>query len=274
MSVQPAALELLGALAGVLDRWGRWYLFGAQAVVAYGAPRFSADVDVTVRLDPDDPARFVRDMEAAGFALRVDDPDFVRRTRVMPFAHVATGMPLDVVLAGSGLEDEFIERAKTTDIGGARVPLIDVADLIVGKVPGRPPEGRGGRPEPLASPRIRRASPPRPPIAEAAGRRPRPERPADRLRVHRRQDAVEPVVMAAHPAAHVQREPHGHRLVAREAETRPLEELFLDARSSVFFRWPVLTAPAGRWLPAAGRRGGRGRALRRTPSPPPRRCLA
>ena len=103
-----------------------WYLFGAQAVVAYGAPRFSADVDVTVRLDPDDPARFVRDMEAAGFALRVDDPDFVRRTRVMPFAHVPTGMPLDVVLAGSGLEDEFIERAKPTDIGGARVPLIDV----------------------------------------------------------------------------------------------------------------------------------------------------
>ena len=144
--MQPAALELLGALAGVLDRWGRWYLFGAQAVVAYGAPRFSADVDVTVRLDPDDPARFVRDMEAAGFALRVDDPDFVRRTRVMPFAHVSTGMPLDVVLAGSGLEDEFIARAKTTDIGGARVPLIDVADLIVGKIlAGRPKDAEDAR---------------------------------------------------------------------------------------------------------------------------------
>ena len=144
--MQPAALELLGALAGVLDRWGRWYLFGAQAVVAYGAPRFSADVDVTVRLDPDDPARFVRDMEGAGFALRVDDPEFVRRTRVMPFVHVSTGMPLDVVLAGSGLEDEFIERAKTTDIGGARVPLIDVADLIVGKVlAGRPKDAEDAR---------------------------------------------------------------------------------------------------------------------------------
>ncbi len=144
--MQPAALELLEALGRVLDRWGRWYLFGAQAVVAYGAPRFSADVDVTVRLDPDDPACFVRDMEAAGFALRVDDPDFVRRTRVMPFAHVPTGMPLDVVLAGSGLEDEFIERAKTTDIGGARVPLIDVADLIVGKIlAGRPKDAEDAR---------------------------------------------------------------------------------------------------------------------------------
>ena len=45
-------------------------------------------------------------MKAAGFALRLDDPDFVRRTRVMPFVHVATAMPLDVVLAGSGLEGQ------------------------------------------------------------------------------------------------------------------------------------------------------------------------
>ena len=144
--MQPAALELLEALSGVLDRWGRWYLFGAQAVVSYGAPRFSADVDVTVQLDPDDPARFARDMEAAGFALRVGDPDFVQRTRVMPFAHVATGMPLDVVLAGSGLEEEFLDRAKTTVIGGTRVPLIDVADLIVGKIlAGRPKDAEDAR---------------------------------------------------------------------------------------------------------------------------------
>jgi hypothetical protein len=46
-------------------------------------------------------------MRAAGFDLRVDDPEFVRRTRVLPFVHLASGMPLDAVLAGSGLEDEF-----------------------------------------------------------------------------------------------------------------------------------------------------------------------
>ena len=46
--VQPAALELLTALAPVLAWRGRWYLFGAQAVSAYGVPRLSADVDVTL----------------------------------------------------------------------------------------------------------------------------------------------------------------------------------------------------------------------------------
>ncbi len=139
MPVPPAARELLAALAPVLARWGRWYVFGAQAVIVHGVPRLSADVDVTVALMPDDPTRFVQEMRAAGFTLRVDDEDFVRRTRVMPFIHDSTGMPLDVVLAGSGLEDEFLDRAVTVDVGGTRAPFIARADLIVAKIlAGRP----------------------------------------------------------------------------------------------------------------------------------------
>ena len=94
----------------------------------------SADVDVTIRLEPEDPQGFVADMKAAGFVLRVEDPEFIRRTRVMPFIHSATAMPLDVVLAGSGLEDEFLERARTLDIGGISVPVIEIQDLIVAKI--------------------------------------------------------------------------------------------------------------------------------------------
>lgn len=130
----PAARELLHALSPVLSRWGRWYLFGAQAVVVYGVPRLSADVDVTVALSPETPERFARDMETAGFVLRVADPDFIRRTRVMPFTHRTTGMPLDVVLAASGLEDEFLSRAVPTNIDGTMIPLIHIEDLLVAKI--------------------------------------------------------------------------------------------------------------------------------------------
>ena len=83
----PAAVELLTALSKALAGWGRWYVFGAQAVLAYGVPRLSADVDVTLKLERDDPQRFASAMRDAGFALRIKDPEFIRRTRVMPFVH-------------------------------------------------------------------------------------------------------------------------------------------------------------------------------------------
>ena len=39
----------------------------------------------------------------------------------------------------SGLEDEFLDRAVVTDIGGTGVPVIDVADLLIAKLlAGRP----------------------------------------------------------------------------------------------------------------------------------------
>lgn len=139
MPVQPAAVELLTAAAPVLGRWGRWYVFGAQAVIVYGVPRLSADVDVTLALQPDTPEHFAREMDSAGFALRVSDAEFVRRTRVMPFVHRRTGMPLDVVLAGSGLEEEFVNRAVLTNISGTTVPVIELSDLVIAKVlAGRP----------------------------------------------------------------------------------------------------------------------------------------
>ena len=67
MPVDPAAVEILRALSGILPRFGSWYLFGAQAVIAYGVPRLSADVDVTLRLAGESTEAFVKDMRAAGF---------------------------------------------------------------------------------------------------------------------------------------------------------------------------------------------------------------
>jgi hypothetical protein len=132
--IEPAARELLAALSQVLASWGPWYVFGAQAVVAYGVPRLSADVDVTIRLTPDTPSAFAAAMHAGGFTLRITDPEFVERTRVMPFVHTATAMPVDVVLAGSGLEDMFLSRARSIDIGGTTVPMLDIEDLVIAKV--------------------------------------------------------------------------------------------------------------------------------------------
>jgi hypothetical protein len=134
-------LELLKSLAGVLPVWcDGWYLFGAQAVGVWGVPRLSADVDITVRLRAPETTAFVNGMREAGFDLRVTDAeDFARRTRVLPFVHRDSGIPLDAVLAGPGPEEEFLSRARTVVIEGVSVPVISPEDLIVTKVlAGRP----------------------------------------------------------------------------------------------------------------------------------------
>jgi len=77
---------------------------------------------VTLLLTLRDPAAFVRDMDESGFDLRVDDvEEFVARTSVLPFVHRRTKMPLDVVLGGSGLEEQFADRARQADVGGIEV---------------------------------------------------------------------------------------------------------------------------------------------------------
>lgn len=141
MSDQPATTELLRALGPVVARFGgRWYVFGAQAVLVWGRPRLTGDVDVTVFLDPEEPDAFVAAMTQAGFDLRVANVrDFVARTRVLPFTHAASGLALDAVLGGPGLEEEFLRTARQVDVGGLLVPVIGPEALIVTKIlAGRP----------------------------------------------------------------------------------------------------------------------------------------
>jgi len=137
VSHPPEVTELIGALSDALASLGvRWYVFGAQAVLVWGRPRTSADVDVTAAIDPSAARGFIEHMEAQGFQVRAPDPEgFVDRTRVVPLLHTSSGLPLDVVLAGPGLEQEFLDRAVEVDLGGGVLaPVISAEDLVIGKI--------------------------------------------------------------------------------------------------------------------------------------------
>jgi hypothetical protein len=94
---------------------------------------------VTADLDRVMLADYIDTMQRHGFDVVFDDSEFIDRTRVVPFVHRASRMPLDVVLAGSGLEEEFLQRAIAVDVGGSFIPVMSPEDLIVTKVlAGRP----------------------------------------------------------------------------------------------------------------------------------------
>jgi len=133
--------ELLAALGQVFGDLGlRWYLFGAQAAILHGAARLTADVDVTAELGSRPTVELVDALTGAGFDLRVADAaGFVERTRVLPMVHRATAIPVDVVLAGPGLEELFLSRATERSIGDVRVFLLAAEDLVATKIlAGRP----------------------------------------------------------------------------------------------------------------------------------------
>jgi hypothetical protein len=140
VSRRRAVAEVLSALAAAMqERRLRWYLFGAQAAILWGSPRLSADVDVTADIQPEALDAYITAMRTHGFDLVFTDADFVERTRVLPFLHRASRMPVDVVFAGPGLEDEFLQRAISVDVDGTLIPVISPEDLVITKVlAGRP----------------------------------------------------------------------------------------------------------------------------------------
>lgn len=128
--------DLLAELGRVFGDLGlRWYLFGAQAAILHGAARLTADVDVTADLGLRPTSELVEALTTAGFELRVTDlAGFIERTRVLPMVHRGTAIPVDVVLAGPGLEELFLSRAAERWIGDVRVSVLAAEDLVATKI--------------------------------------------------------------------------------------------------------------------------------------------
>jgi predicted nucleotidyltransferase len=112
----------------------RWYVFGAQAVNLYGFPRATADLDVTVALGSLDPSDVVAKLRKAKFTPRFKDAAFIAATRVIPVVHDASASPIDIVLAGPGLEEQFLDEVVFHSIGRIKVPVLSIENLIVTKL--------------------------------------------------------------------------------------------------------------------------------------------
>jgi len=85
--------NLLVRLARGLDAADLSYMIiGGQAVLLYGEPRLTRDVDVTLGIAPDQLDRVLRVAGSVGLRVLVDDPTaFVERTWVLPTSPGAAG---------------------------------------------------------------------------------------------------------------------------------------------------------------------------------------
>jgi hypothetical protein len=115
-------------------------VIGGQAVLVYGDPRATRDIDVTLGLGIEGLPRLLDVFKAAKFRCLVPDvEDFARKTMVVPALDPVSGIRIDFILSFSDYERAAIGRARRIRIGRANVRFAALEDLIIHKmVAGRP----------------------------------------------------------------------------------------------------------------------------------------
>ncbi|MCS7178600.1 MAG: hypothetical protein RML46_11560 [Anaerolineae bacterium] len=114
-------------------------VIGGVAVQAWGEPRLTLDLDLTVMTPPEGAAALVHRL-LERFVPRVPDPvAFARRTRVV-LIRASNGCDVDISLGVPGYEEDLIRRAVDYEVApGQTIRLCSPEDLIIHKaVAGRP----------------------------------------------------------------------------------------------------------------------------------------
>lgn len=118
----------------------RYMIIGGQAVLIYGEPRLTRDVDVTVGADASALPKVLAVAARAGVIPRPADPEaFVAETLVLPCEDPGTGIRVDFVFSSSEYEAAAMRRVRLVPVGGRSVAYASPEDLIIHKlVAGRP----------------------------------------------------------------------------------------------------------------------------------------
>jgi len=128
--------EVLERMAQALEERGIDYmLIGGQAVLLYGEPRLTRDIDVTLGVGPDRLPEVLEMVRRLGWTVLVDDPQvFVRQTLILPVQEPESGVRLDFIFSFSPYERQAMKRVRRVQIGSAQVRFASPEDLIIHKV--------------------------------------------------------------------------------------------------------------------------------------------
>jgi hypothetical protein len=116
-------------------------VIGGVAASVLGRPRLTQDVDALAILPEGEWADAVSAAASHGILPRIESPlDFARNSRVLLLKHVKSGIDIDVIFGGLIFEQAAIENCRIYDIGGLRLRLPRVEDLVVMKAVARRPK--------------------------------------------------------------------------------------------------------------------------------------
>lgn len=133
---------------GILSRIGAslkkhhipYMIIGGQAVLLYGEPRLTRDIDITLGVDTsyiDELLAVIQELSLK--PIPEDIKSFVMQTMVLPALDEATGIRVDFIFSFTPYETEAIKRAKKIEILSQEVYFASPEDVIIHKIfAGRP----------------------------------------------------------------------------------------------------------------------------------------
>jgi len=128
--------KLLKKIAQRLDKANIPYMVvGGQAVLLYGEPRLTRDIDVTLGIGVNGLDKVMKVVTALKLKVLVDKVnDFVNKTMVLPVIDKDNGIRVDFIFSFSSYERQAIEKAKGVKFGKTTVRFASLEDVVIHKV--------------------------------------------------------------------------------------------------------------------------------------------
>ena len=117
-----------------------YMIIGGQAVLLYGEPRLTRDIDVTLVIGVDRWKEIVDLAPSVKLKLLTKKPEaFIRATCVLPAVEEKSGVRVDFIFSYTPYEKQAIGRANRIKIRDRRINFAAVEDIIIHKIfAGRP----------------------------------------------------------------------------------------------------------------------------------------
>lgn len=128
--------KLLAKLAKQLDAAKIPYMIiGGQAVLQYGEPRLTKDIDVTLGLGIHELPKVLNLLKKLKLRCLLASPKkFVEMTYVLPAMDAESQLRIDFIFSDTSFERQSIKRSKVIRIGNQRVRFATLEDVIIQKM--------------------------------------------------------------------------------------------------------------------------------------------
>jgi predicted nucleotidyltransferase len=128
--------EIIARIAPILDIHQIPYvIIGGQAVLVYGEPRLTRDIDISIGVSTDRLPDVMKVLSEARLKpLSKEIEAFVAQTMVLPALDEPTGVRVDFIFSTSSFEIGAMSRARKKEINGRLVNFASPEDLIVHKI--------------------------------------------------------------------------------------------------------------------------------------------